>query len=111
MAYSNQAFEYWLILHFEDHQGGAMPRGDYADKLNSYINPLGANYDGDGSKKVTSEFFELMEGIDPQTGIARRELATIRAKRNYGKHNHASPATEESSTTVFMLVEEILKYV
>ena len=24
IAYSNQAFEYWLILHLDDHQGGAM---------------------------------------------------------------------------------------
>ena len=23
-AYSNQAFEYWLILHFDDHQGGGI---------------------------------------------------------------------------------------
>ena len=22
VAYSNQAFEYWIILHFDDHQGG-----------------------------------------------------------------------------------------
>ena len=26
VAYSNQAFEYWLILHFDDHQGGGMNR-------------------------------------------------------------------------------------
>ena len=29
VAYSNQAFEYWLILHFDDHQGGGMHRDDY----------------------------------------------------------------------------------
>ena len=26
VAYSNQSFEYWLILHFNDHQGGGMHR-------------------------------------------------------------------------------------
>ncbi|WP_394333999.1 RloB domain-containing protein [Chryseolinea serpens] len=51
IAYSNQAFEYWLILHFEDHQGGAMARADYGNKLNRYINPLGASYEADGSKR------------------------------------------------------------
>lgn len=111
VGYSNQAFEYWLILHFEDHQGAAIPRGSYDAKLNSYLNPLGASYDGDGNKLVTPEFFELMEGKDPATGKIRRELATQRAKRNYALFNHASPATEESSTTVFRLVDEIMKYV
>lgn len=111
VAYSNQAFEYWLILHFEDHQGGAMPRQDYADKLNGYIEPLGAFYEGDGSKIVTRELFELLEAKDDASGKIRREQATLRAKRNYDKQNHASPANEESSTTVFMLVEEIMKYV
>ncbi|MGN6417310.1 MAG: RloB domain-containing protein [Pseudobacter sp.] len=32
IAYSNQAFEYWLILHFEDHQGGKIDRNDYHKK-------------------------------------------------------------------------------
>jgi len=112
VAYSNQAFEYWLLLHFEDHQGGALPRGDYNKKINSHINRLGATYDGDRSKIVTSEFFELREGTIPDTdGLIRRDLAITRAKRNYALFNHASPATEESSTKVFLLVEEILKYV
>ncbi|MBF9019024.1 MULTISPECIES: RloB family protein [unclassified Oceanispirochaeta] len=34
VAYSNQAFEYWLILHFNDHQGGSIHRDSY----NSIIN-------------------------------------------------------------------------
>ena len=90
VAYSNQAFEYWLILHFEDHQGGAMPRQDYSDKLNGYIEPLGAAYDGDGSKTVTSDLFEILEGKDENTGKIRRELATDRAKKIYAKYSHAS---------------------
>ena len=37
VAYSNQAFEYWLILHFDDHQGGGIHRKDYNDKINSLL--------------------------------------------------------------------------
>lgn len=111
VAYSNQAFEYWLILHFEDHQGGPLPRTDYGDKLNGYINSLGANYEADTSKRVSEELFELLEAPDPKTGTVRRILAISRAKKIYAKYNHASPATEESSTTVFALVEEIMKYI
>jgi hypothetical protein len=29
VAYTNQAFEYWLILHFYYHQGGGMNRNDF----------------------------------------------------------------------------------
>jgi hypothetical protein len=110
VAYSNQAFEYWFLLHFEDHQGGALPREDYNKKINSYINEFGATYDGTGSKIVTEEFFELLEGKIPETETIRRDLAISRARRNYSLFNHSSPATEESSTKVFFLVEEILKY-
>ncbi len=110
VAYSNQSFEYWLILHFEDHQGGAMNRSDYEGKINRYINPLDANYDGTDSKIITDDFFELLNAKDEQTGQFRYQLAIQRAERNYNQWDHASPANEESTTTVFKIVEEILKY-
>lgn len=109
-AYSNQAFEYWIILHFEDHQGGPMHRSDYPDKLNNYLLQLGERYDKD--KKIISEgIFGLLESADPQSGLLRRDLAIRRARRIYEQSDHRSPAKEESSTRVHLLVEEILKYV
>jgi len=110
IAYSNQAFEYWLLLHFEDHQGGALHRDDYEGKINYYINPLGACYDGKGSKIVTEEFFELLMAIDEKTKKERVVLAINRAERNYKKWNHHNPANEESSTKVFELVRELQSY-
>lgn len=109
IAYSNQAFEYWIILHFEDHQGGGIDRNDYNDIINSYVTPLGAYYDGNGRKIIDEKLFDLLNGIDTITNKPRRELAIKRAKRNYDKFDHISPATEESSTTVYLLVEEIIK--
>jgi len=106
-AYSNQAFEYWLILHFEDHQGGAMPRNQYDAKINGHINPLGASYDGKESKTVSKEFFDLLEATDPKTKKRRRHLAATRAKKIYSQHDHSSPAKEESSTNVFRLIEAL----
>ena len=111
VAYSNQAFEYWILLHFIDHQGGGMHRNDYDSRINELLQPFGLTYDGDGSKMITEEIFELLIGVDEQTGLSRTQLAVNRAKRNYMQLSHANPATEESSTTVFELVEEILKYV
>jgi hypothetical protein len=115
VAYSNQAFEYWFILHFEDHQGGAMHRNDYHDKINSYIKPLGCYYDGKNSKTVSEDFFNQMLVIIENTHdgkpITRRDRAIQRAERifNYHQENGTSPAKAESSTTVFKLVERLNK--
>lgn len=110
VAYSNQAFEYWLLLHFEDHQGGSLNRDDYEGKINYYINPFGVNYDGKGNKIVTEEFFELLMSIDEKTKMERVDLAINRAERNYKQWNHHNPAKEESSTKVFELVRELQSY-
>lgn len=110
VAYSNQAFEYWLILHFDDHQGGGMHRDDYNNKINNLLKPFGISYDGKGTKLITEEIFELLDGYDKNINKERKIVAIERAKRNYDNHNHNNPANEESTTTVYKLVEEILKY-
>lgn len=111
-AYSNQSFEYWLILHFEDHNGGKIPREDYTDRINSHIKPLGAHYDGKGSKLVTPAFFDALDGMDSVKNERRVQLAIDRAKRIYDRCRKAgvSPAESESCTTVFGLVKRFLKY-
>lgn len=111
IAYSNQAFEYWLILHFDDHQGTGMHRNDYNDKVNKLLQTFKVTYDGNGSKKIEEDFFELLNEIDDKTNKKRVDLAIERAERNYNHFDHLNPAKEESSTTVFKLVGELLKYV
>ena len=111
IAYSNQAFEYWLILHLEDHQGGGMHRKEYNKKINEYINPMKTEYDGKGDKIVSQDFFDiLLEIIDEKTEKRRVDLAIERAEKIYNKFDHSSPAKEESSTTVFILVKRILGF-
>lgn len=110
VAYSNQAFEYWLILHFDDHQGGSMDRKDYNSKINKLLKPFNLNYDGDKSKIITEEIFELLDGYDENIGKERKILAIERAKRNYDQFDNNNPSNAESSTTVFRIVEELLKY-
>jgi len=111
VAYSNQAFEYWLILHFDDHQGGGMDRKDYNSKINSLLKPFNLNYDGNKSKIISEEIFELLDGYDDKTGKERKLLAIERAIRNYNQFDKINPSVEESSTTVFRLVEELIKYI
>jgi len=107
VGYSNQAFEYWLILHFEDHQGGGMHRDDYCDKLNGYLKEFGVEYDCD-SKKITKEIFTILQS--KESGKLKQTLAIERAKRILKYHEGTPPAKAESSTTVFELVEELEKY-
>lgn len=111
IGYSNQAFEYWLILHLDDHQGGGMDRSDYNVKINQLLKPFGLTFEGESSKIITEEIFEVLDGIDKKTNKERKRLAISRAERNYELFDHRNPANEESSTTVFKLVEEMLKYV
>jgi len=110
VAYSNQAFEYWIILHLEDHQGGGMHRADYDKKLNDLLKPFGISYDGNGSKIITEEIFEVLDAFDDNLKKERKEVAINRAKRNIKSHYKSSPASAESCTTVYELVEELLKY-
>jgi len=111
VAYSNQAFEYWLILHFEDHQGGGMHRDDYDKKINALLKPFGISYDGKASKIITEEFFEILDSFDEKLNKDRKLIAAERAKRNLKNHNMNTPAVAESSTTVYELVEELVKYI
>lgn len=110
IAYSNQAFEYWLLLHFEDHHGGALHRDKYDEKINSYLKKAGVNYDGKGDKIVSEKLFEILMSIDEKTKKERVDLAIERAERNYKKWNHHNPAKEESTTKVFDLVRELKSY-
>ena len=108
LAYSNQAFEYWLILHFEDHQGSAMDRKLYYDKINKYLTSINhkAYYDKD-SKMINERIFNVLLGIDMKTGKTRQQIAIERAKKIYDRYNHTNPASEESSTTVYKLVNKL----
>lgn len=109
VAYSNQAFEYWLILHFEDHQGSPLDRKDYITKINKHLKKFKIQYDK--SKTINQDFFDLLMS-NTQKNQKRVELAIDRAKKihqNFEK-NQVKPSKAESSTTVYLLVEELLKY-
>jgi hypothetical protein len=110
VAYSNMSFEYWMILHFDDHQGGGMHRSRYDEVINKHLKPFGIEYEGEDTKLITEDIFDVLMSKDPRNGADRVKLAIDRAERNYDLFDHSSPAIEESSTTVFRLVKELLKY-
>jgi hypothetical protein len=88
-----------------------MSRKEYDAKINAHLKPFGISYDGKDSKTVSKDFFELMLASDEKLGKPRIDLAIVRAERNYiNIGDHSSPASEESSTTVFELVKIIKKH-
>lgn len=91
VAYSNEAFEIWYLLHFDFHTSG-LSRKLYAEKLGERL--------GHAYKKNDPTLFEALLPRQAQAlANARRLLAT------YPQHN---PEKDNPCTTVHLLVEELL---
>ena len=88
-----------------------MHRKNYNDKINSLLKPFGIIYDGNGNKIISEDFYKILDGKDEKTKEKRVKLAIKRARRNYNNLLHTNIAKEESSTTVFKLVEKLLKHI
>lgn len=96
VAYSNQAFEYWLLLHFGKYQGHYDRK-----KLNEMLgNLIGSAYTKRSG--VAAGLYNLLLKDQP--------VAIANAKSVYKSISKGNPAKEESSTLVFELVEELNKY-
>ena len=98
VAYTNQAFEYWFVLHFIDHQGNAMPRTDYAEQINKHLKQHGAEYDPK-SKHVSDEMFDVL--------WAFLQDAYDRATRILESKKKQRTEYAESVTTVQTLIHSI----
>lgn len=98
VAYSNQAFEYWFLLHFIDHQGGAMPRTDYSEKLNEQLKLYGVTFDPK-SKHVSEEMFEVL--------MAFLQKAYDRASKIFTNKKKQQQEFQESVTTIHHLIHSI----
>jgi hypothetical protein len=112
VALSHQAFEYWLILHFKAHQGQKMPRKDYNKIINDELKKYDLSYDGKGRKEVSRKFFEWLIATPDGETQSRMDTAIERAKKIHKTHKDSGtpPSQWESCTTVYELVEELLKY-
>lgn len=93
-AYSNQAFEIWYILHFEDRHTG-MHRNEYKEKLSGYLD--------ERYKKNDEMMYQKLQTKGNETEAIRR------AKK---LHEEASrpPSSANPCTTVYELVAELNKY-
>ena len=96
VAYSNQAFEYWFLLHFNLYQG-PIHRNQYKNMLEKLIGMPYSKTEGSGAV-----MYNLL--------LVRQGQAIKNSETVLAEISHDNPAEEESSTTVHKLVKELNKY-
>lgn len=94
VAYSNEAFELWYLLHFNFYNT-AISRADYIKKLSEV---LGHRYE----KNSDSIYEELVD---------RQHMAILHARRLLEQYDPPNPERDNPSTTVHLLVEQLLRFV
>lgn len=105
IAYSNEAFELWYILHFE-YLNTAIPRKEYCKKLTEHLNNLNKN---NHQKKINNKYQKNDQEMYYKL-LNKQKTAIENAKRLYDEYDHSNPAKENPSTTVHELVQELNKY-
>lgn len=92
VAYSNEAFELWYVLHFEFLNAG-IPRKDYITKLTSL---LGKKYE----KNSQTIYDDLLD---------KQNTAIRNAKKLMEQYKPSKPEQDNPSTTVHLLVEQLIE--
>jgi hypothetical protein len=93
VAYSNQAFELWYVLHF-DYMHNAITRDDYMRILDDKL-------EKEYKKNSPTIYDEL---------IKFQEAAMRNARMLLKEYPRPRPAMDDPSTTVHLLVEQLIKY-
>jgi len=94
VAYSNESFELWYILHFEFLNTG-IPRSDYVQKL-TYL--LGYEY-----QKNSEAIYNKI--------INRQPTAIKNSENLFKQYDPPNPARDNPSTTVHLLVQELNRFI
>lgn len=102
VAWSNQAFEYWLYLHFY-YSDSALHRDEWNEKLNSIFKEYGL---GNGTyQKNYEDIYNLVncnDGVNTAIKNAKRRMTSF--------HGKQKPSEFDPGTMVYKLVEELKSY-
>jgi hypothetical protein len=90
VAYSNQAFELWYLLHFH-YYNTAISRQDYNNRLGELLNRKYV--------KNSPDMYEIL--------IDKQPMAIDNAERLIQTYRDPNPANDDPSTTVHLLVEQL----
>ena len=94
VAYSNEAFEIWYILHFQ-YLNTSIHRSRYRQKLTKL---LGFEYE-----KNSESMYDIL--LDKQQDAIKNSIRLLK------ENNAHSPARNNPSTTVHLLVQELNKFI
>lgn len=94
VAYSNESFELWYILHFQFLNTG-ISRNNYMNKLNKFLN-------NKYQKNSETIYEELLE---------KQPTAIKNAEKLLKQYQDQDPEKDNPSTTVHLLVQELNKFV
>ena len=94
VAYSNEAFELWYVLHFEFLDTG-ITREDYIKKLKTHLNQQ--------YKKNSNKIYEQIENL--------QSTAIKNAENLLKQYNPPNPESDNPSTTVHLLVKELNQFI
>jgi hypothetical protein len=97
VAYSIEAFEIWYLLHFQ-YFDSAMSRKQYSDKLDREMDKLPGSIGK--YAKARSDMYEILEPY--------MNTAINNAEKLLAHHGNKKPAEKNPSTTVHLLVNELL---
>jgi hypothetical protein len=93
IAYSNEAFELWYLLHFQYLDTG-ISRGDYKKRLSRLLK--------EPYKKNSTEMYRKL--------IDKQPIAIKNAENLLKTYNPRNPGEDNPSTTVHLLVKELNKF-
>lgn len=96
VAYSNQAFELWYLLHF-NYFDAALSRNAYIQKLDQYLASFG------GYKKNDQNIYNKL--------IEKQQDAIRNSQRLLSCYDPSNPGRDDPSTTVHYLVEELNRFI
>lgn len=103
VAWSNESFELWLLLHFQDLYA-SVQRDSYNQKLDRHFKTLNLN-NGSYSKTIPNIFDITKDRVDQ--AISRSE----KLKQEYKEDGVFSQTSMNPCTTVDALVNELLPYI
>jgi len=101
VAYSNEAFELWYLLHF-DYRHTAMSRTEYKKALTEKMKNLTKNKQKK-YKKNSDEMYEIL--------ASKQHQAIQNAEKLLKQYNPPEPANDNPSTTVHLLVKQLNRFV
>lgn len=103
VAWSNQCFEYWLYLHF-NYSDAALHRKEWIKKLEHLFE---VNQLGDGTyEKNDVKIYQLLSS---NNGI-EKAIRNAKRKMKFFNCNDMKPSQFDPGTTVYLLVDELKKY-